>query len=72
MSRSATGRPGRLSSPVLIAAVAAAVVIATVALLSRDGEQPASMATVATAPAAMSSPSAPGVSLPPPAPRGRT
>ena len=62
MSRSATGTPGRLSSPVLVAAVAAAVVIATVVLLSRDGEQPAPMAAVATAPVAMSSPPAPGVS----------
>ncbi len=70
MSRSANGPAGRLSSPVLAAAVAAAVVIATVVLLSRDGEQPASMATVAMAPAAMSSPSAPGVSPPPPAPAG--
>ena len=52
MSNSATGPTGKLSSPVLVAAVAATVVIATVVLLSRDGEQPGPMAAVATAPAA--------------------
>lgn len=71
MSRSATGPAGRLSSPVLVVAVASAVIIATVVLLSRDGEPPApSEATVVIPAAAMPFPPAPGVSPPPPAPAG--
>ena len=68
MSRSATGRAGGLSSPVLVAGVAAAVVIATVAILGRGNDEPADVAVVS--PPVATNPSAPGVSPPPPVPRG--